>query len=525
MPIQIKACADDNFKPLNHYWDFCVGAGRACEGLRAGWRKHLKTAVKECGFRYLRFHGLFHDDMFVYREENGKAIYNWQYIDDLFDFMLEIGIRPFVELGFCPGDLASEKNTVMWWNGHGSPPNDYGKWQKLVENFVRHCLERYGLEEIKTWYFEVWNEPNLDPFFRGKKSQYFELYRVTAQAVKAVNEKLKVGGPATSNFVPDERFDGEQEDISKQVTFKVDDLDSLSWKGVWIEEFLNFCSKEQLPLDFLSTHPYPTDFALDGPGDCLGRTRSVDSTKQDLLWLQNIINESDYPEAEIHLTEWSSSPSSRDHSHDYLQAATFVVKTNIESTGLVDSLSYWVFTDVFEEAGAGDTVFHGGFGMINFQGIPKPVFHAYRFLSKLGDLEIARTNGAIITRNSVDGKMSALIYHYPPEMKRAVPMSSGSRDKAEETLNMGFDEELELEISGLKPDALFVLESLDKKHGFALKVWEQMGCPEPPNREETALLKKAGETTGKEFISVNADGVIVLKKNLEPWTVLQLREI
>ncbi len=296
---------------LPHFWNVCVGAGRANEGLRAGWREHLKLSVGKCGFQYLRFHGLFHDDMFVYREaEDGTPVYNWQYIDDLFDFMLDTGIRPFVELGFCPKDLATETGTTMWWQGHGSPPNDYGKWCDLVEAFVRHCIARYGLEEVRQWYFEVWNEPNLGPFFRGTRTQYFELYKVTAETIKAIDPELPVGGPATSNFVPDARFDGEEEDTSKQTTFDVDDLDALDWKGVWVEEFLAFCAKEKLPVDFISTHPYPTDFALDGHGEVRGRSRGVDSTRQDLTWLRRVVDNSSYPDAEIHLTEWSSSPSS-----------------------------------------------------------------------------------------------------------------------------------------------------------------------------------------------------------------------
>lgn len=523
---RLEAHAGAAGKTLNHFWNVCVGAGRANEGLRAGWREHLELAVAECGFRYLRFHGLFHDDMFVYREAgDGTPVYNWQYIDDLFDFMLDAGIRPFVELGFCPSDLATQKNTVMWWKAHGCPPNDYGKWADLVEAFVRHCIARYGLDEVRQWYFEVWNEPNLGPFFRGTRSQYFELYKVSAKTIKAIDSRLRVGGPATSNFVPDARFDGEVEDTSKQTTFHVEDLDSLEWKGVWVEAFLEYCADNKLPLDFLSTHPYPTDFALDGHGETRGRTRGVDSTRQDLAWLRRVIDASAYPEAEIHLTEWSSSPSSRDHSHDGLPAAAFVVKTNLDSTGLVDSLSYWAFTDVFEEAGAGDTVFHGGFGMINYQGIPKPVFHAYRFLARLGDQELARTDGAIVTRHRATGKIAALAYHYPPEQKSAVPMSQGKRDVAEQVLNTGKPKLLRLTLAGLRPGAAFRVETLDREHGFALKTWQDMGAPEPPDREQTRLLKEAGHATTREFLTADAAGRLLVERTLSPWSLFRLEEL
>jgi xylan 1,4-beta-xylosidase len=99
--IHLTADAKGTGIPLVHFWSKVVGAGRANEGLRATWQEEMATAGKYDGFQYIRFHGIFHDDMWVYREDNsGKPIYNFQYIDDLYDRMLEKGIRPFVELGF-----------------------------------------------------------------------------------------------------------------------------------------------------------------------------------------------------------------------------------------------------------------------------------------------------------------------------------------------------------------------------------------------------------------------------------------
>lgn len=509
---------------LPHFWNVCVGAGRANEGLRANWLEHLKLAKEQCGFQYVRFHGLFHDDMFVCREQDGKRIYNFQYIDELFDRMLELGVRPFVELGFCPGAIASEKDTVMWWKGHGSPPKDYALWSELVDRFVRHCIGRYGIDEILFWYFEVWNEPNLDPFFRGTRSQYFELYRTSAQTIKAIDPRLKVGGPATSNFVPDGRFDGEKEDLSRQMTHKVEKLDSLEWKGVWIEDFLAFCTSEKLPLDFLSTHPYPTDFALDGHGQCIGRSRSVNSTRDDLRWLRRVIDGSPFPKAEIHLTEWSSSPSSRDHSHDHLPAAAFIMKTNLDSRRLVDSLSYWVFTDVFEEAGAGDTIFHGGFGLINFQGVVKPAFHAYRFLAALGDQELAAADGLFVSRHIRDGAIAAVVYNYPEEYPQAVAMAK-TADEAEAVMKHGQTKSFALKISDLKPGSVFMIETLDRNHGFALEAWKQMGSPEPPTREQARLLREAAMAVKKESVTVGADRILKMEIKLEPWSIACITEI
>ena len=521
MTVDRRACGT----PLKHFWSVCVGAGRANEGLRANWLEHLSLAAGHCGFGYCRFHGLFHDDMFVYREVNGQMRYNWQYVDELFDRMLARGVHPFVELGFCPRSLATVTETAFWWKGHGSPPKDYGAWADLVEAFVRHSLERYGADEVRQWYFEVWNEPNLAFFFAGTKSQYFELYRVTATRIKAIDPSLRVGGPATSNFVPDDRFVGETEDKTKGITHRIAELGDLPWRGTWIEEFLDYCAANRLPLDFLSTHPYPTDYALDNKGEVSGRSRPADSTRQDLEWLRRTVDASPYPRAAIHLTEWSSSPSHRDHMHDHLPAATYVAKSNIESIGLVDSLTYWTFTDVFEEDGAGPTVFHGGFGLINFQGIVKPVFHVYRFLHQLGDELLAREPGGIVTRHAGNGALAALFYHYPPEMPLAVPMSMHKPELAEAVQALGQPGRVDLAWRGLKPGTAVEVETLDAEHGCVAAAWKQMGRPEPPTREQTARLSEAAWGTKKERLSADEAGCFRLERVLAAWSVVMVREV
>ena len=372
---------------FEHFWSKCVGAGRANEGLRATWLEQLKLVKDNCGFEYCRFHGLFNDEMFTCQIENGKTIYNWQYIDDLFDRMQNMGVRPFVELAFFPKDFAAkDSKTVFWWKGLTTPnESKYPQWGELVKKFTQHCIDRYGLEEVKKWYFEVWNEPNIE-FFDGTKTQYFELYRTSVNAIKSVNPALKVGGPATSNFVPDDRFSGEKIDKVKAEASKALDIDALQWEAPWLKDFLAYCKKENLPVDFISTHTYPTYFALDLQNNkSVKQSRGKEATYKDLVWIKDLVRSSAFPNAEIQLTEWNTSPSPRDFTHDFLPGATYIVKANTDCIGLAHSLSYWTFTDVFEENGAGNTIFHGGFGMVNYQGIVKPSFHAYRMLHELGD--------------------------------------------------------------------------------------------------------------------------------------------
>jgi xylan 1,4-beta-xylosidase len=512
--------------PLKHFWSAVVGAGRANEGLRADWQAQLAAGRDACGFQYVRFHGLFHDDMFVYTEDaDGAPVYNFQYVDALFDALLDMGVRPFVEFGFCPRPLARETGTVFWWGAHGAPPTDLGRWSELVRRTVTHWVDRYGLTEVRRWYFEVWNEPNLGGFFRGTRGEYFELYRVTVKAVKAVDGALRVGGPATSNFVPDTRFDGETEDFTVHHATRGVDIDTLDWRPVWLDAFLNFCFANGLPVDFVSTHPYPTDWALDEHGQGEKLTRGVDATPADLALLRRIVAASPYPNAEIHLTEWNSSSSPRDHTHDTLPAATFVVRSVLHSLDTVDSLAYWTFTDVFEEGGAGVEMFHGGFGMLTLQGIPKPTFHAYRMLHALGDTLLARVDGAVVTRDEATGSIIALAYHYPAEVTHSVPASFDDRTVAERTEATGEPRSLELVLDGLRPGAVVAVEWLGSEHGNAIAAWRGLGSPRETTREQERLVDRLARATYVETLAADADGVVRLTTMLAPWSIVLVRQV
>lgn len=514
-------------EPFTHYWSVGVGAGRANEGLRAGWLEHLQLVKKNCGFRYVRMHGLFHDDMFVYfRKPDGKVVYNWQYIDELYDRMLAIGVKPFVELGFFPKDMAAENSkTQMWWKGYVSVDrNNFGKWHDLIKAFTQHIVDRYGINEVLTWYFEVWNEPNLTGtggFFHGTKSDYFRLYKEAVTAIKSIDERLKVGGPATSNFIADHRHDGEILDHSQSRFYTQEEINKQQWKVVWIEDFLHYCEKENLPVDFISTHPYPTDYALDPEtGRGKGAIRYVHSLKDDIQWLRQQLADSKYPEAEIHLTEWSTGPNSRDRMHDILPPAAYIIKTNLDCIGLANSLMYWTFTDVFEEKGGGEEIFHGGFGMINFQGLVKPSFHAYRMLNQLGDEKIYYKDPLFISRSSKTGKLSAIAFNYPKEYEQTVP----SMQNFTNYMNAS-SKTLDIVLEGLNPNACFEIEVLDKMHGNVYDAYLNMGAPHSPNIREIEFLRQKAWDTVKEIVKVDEDGRLILKRDIDPWSCILIREL
>lgn len=343
----------------NSFYNECIGAGRANEGLRADWQNQLKQVRKDCGFKYIRFHGIFHDDMGVYSEtENGIAQYNWQYIDKLYDFILEIGMKPFVELSFIPKDLSKSNKTVFWWKGNIDLPKSYIKYYNFIKAFTQHLTDRYSNEEVSKWYFEVWNEPNHPDFFVGSQDDYFELYANAANAIKKVSKNYKVGGPASAG-------------------------------GDWVTEILEFSDNNNIPLDFISTHAYNVNGFLDEFGtNQLQMLKDPNGVINQVKNASHKIKKSKVENVEFHISEWSSSYSPRDPVHDTYQNASFVLNTlkNVEDEA--NSMSYWVFTDIFEEAGIPKTPFHGGFGLINLQGIKKPTYYVFEFLNKLGNIEL-----------------------------------------------------------------------------------------------------------------------------------------
>lgn len=511
-------------EPLDHYWSVGVGAGRVNEGLRSSWHEHLKMAKDHCGFKFVRMHGLFCDDMCIYFEKpDGKISYNWQYVDDVYDRMLAAGVRPFVELSFFPTGVAAKDSKIQMWyrNNISVDRENYGKWHDLVKAFTQHVVDRYGIDEVAQWYFEVWNEPNIPGFLDGTKSDYLELYKISANAVKAVDQRLRVGGPATSNFIADSRHDGEVMDYAKSRFYAQEDINKQQWKGIWIEEFLDYCAKENLPLDFVSTHPYPTDYALD-PDTKRGKDaiRYVNSLHDDISWLRGVMAKSKYPDAEIHLTEWSTSPNSRDRMHDVLPPAAYIMKTNLECAGLANSLMYWTFTDVFEEKGGGETPFHGGFGMINYQGIVKPTFHAYRMMNQLGDEKIFYSDPLFVSRHSDTGKITAVAFNYPDEYYETVPSARnfGGYMKAG-------DKNLDATLTNLKPNATFSVEIMDFENGNVFEDYKKLGSPRSLSLSQTQHLKERGWATKKHTVKSDDKGTLSLNYTLSPWSCMLISEI
>jgi xylan 1,4-beta-xylosidase len=480
-------------QPITPYWSVCVGGGRVGEAMRADFQKHLEMVQREMPFQYIRMHGLFHEDMMVYHEENGRPIVNWQYVDLVYDHWLSIGIRPFVELSFMPYDLASGTQTVFWWGGNITPPKDWTRWEWFIKQYICHVIERYGLAEVRRWYFEVWNEPDLDFFWKDADfAAYMELYERTARTIKSVDTGLRVGGPASAGF-------GDHPGVLP-----------------WGEKFLTACAERKLPLDFFATHPYPTMHPVDKEGQGYMVWDGPDRLLVDVRGCDKLLRTSAYPNIERHYTEWSSSPSPRDPVHDTAFMTSFIVNNNWRARGLMDSLSFWVVSDIFEECRQGDTPFHGGFGLVNIQGLKKASYHGYWFLSRLGEEVLAEGDSHVVTRRR-DGTIAILMWNYC-HYRDDVDSRLLAAAKPGEIYNL-FDvqppREFTLNLVGVEADVRLQVTRFDREHGSVYDAWVAMGAPNHILPADLEVLRRRME------LDVSVHRVAVPENTLERTITVQ----
>jgi xylan 1,4-beta-xylosidase len=429
MPASFHCGLSGSASSLPHFWEHTVGSGHATLALRVDWQAQMRRSHDELGFRHVRFHGLLCDDMGTLIGEGDRLFYSFFNADQIFDFLLTIGMKPFVELGFMPTTLASGDKTVFHYRANVTPPKDYAQWATLIRKLVAHWVERYGLAEVRQWFFEVWNEPNLEAFGSGRKDEYFMLYRCTVEAIKSVDAALKVGGPATA-------------------------------ANAWVGDFITFCTKSQLPADFISTHHYPTD-AFGKPGD--DTEAQLASSRRSVLRDQTREVRGQAGDRPVYYTEWCTSSNPRDPMHDEPYAASFVIKTIMEANGLVQGYSYWTFSDIFEENYFPSVPFHGGFGLLNIHGIAKPAYRAFELLHALGT-ELLPVDGAHPTVDAwvVRDARSAtvLLTNYALPRHEIVT------------------ETVQIRLADAPSPIAASIRRIDADHANAKRRWQEMGSPE-----------------------------------------------
>ena len=455
---------------LPHFWEHTVGSDHAPMALRADWREQMRRAHDELGFRHVRFHGLLSDDLGTLISEGDTLFYSFFNADQIFDFLLSIGMKPFVELSFMPTALASGDKTVFHYRANVTPPKDYAQWATLIRKLVAHWVERYGLAEVRDWFFEVWNEPNLDAFGSGKQDDYFTLYRHTAEAIKSVDGALKVGGPATA-------------------------------ANAWIDEFIAFCAEHRLPADFVSTHHYPTD-AFGQPGD--DTEAQLSKSRRSVLRDQTREVRRQAGDRPVYYTEWCTSSNPRDPLHDEPYAAAFVIKTIMEASGLVQGYSYWTFSDIFEENYFPSVPFHGGFGLLNIHGIAKPAYRAFELLHALGT-EMLPVEGAHPTVDAWavrDARaVTVLLTNY------ALPR----HPIATETIR--------IRLAHAQPATQATIRRIDSDHANPKRRWQDMGSPEYLDAAAVAELHAVSRCEPEPHPFEFRDGALGFDVALPPLSV------
>ncbi|HEX4311185.1 MAG TPA: glycosyl hydrolase family 39 [Acidobacteriaceae bacterium] len=404
-----------------HFWEQMFGSGHANLAMRASYQSDVQRVKKIADFRYVRFHDIFHDDNGVYQESaQGQPEYNWSYVDQIYDSLLANNVRPYVELGFMPKALAARSDYQgFWYKPIASPPSSYAKWDALITAFAQHLIERYGVNEVADWYFEVWNEPNLD-FWMGspKQETYFELYDHTARALKAVNARIRVGGPATA-------------------------------QAAWVGDMIAHAEQAHVPLDFVSTHVYGDDSTKDVFHD----NRALSPHQMVSVAVDKVhakILHSARPDIPLIWSEYNASFANYQNITDSIYMGPWLADTISRCDGKTQMMSYWTFSDVFDEQGVVKTPFYGGFGIVAEDGIPKPAYNAFMLLDKLGDVRLpAPTDEALVTRRA-DGTLVIAAWNWvEPEVQ-------------------GSDKTVTFDFSGVADGIYAEVRRVDAQHGDTL---------------------------------------------------------
>jgi xylan 1,4-beta-xylosidase len=398
-------------------------------------REALRIAHDELGVQAVRAHGILCDDLGVYTEVDGRAVHDFSGIDRVYDALMELGLRPVVELSFMPRDLARDPGkTVFNWEAIVSPPRDWDRWADLVHDLAEHLVGRYGREEVVSrWAFEVWNEANLEVFWSGTAEEYYRLYDVSAAAIRAVDPRLRVGGPASA-------------------------------AAGWIGEFLDHVRDSGAPVDFFSTHVYG-NVPLD---------------------LRPVLADYGRAETPTWWTEWGPTPTHFHRVGDTVFAAAFLLRGMASAMGRIESLSHWVASDHFEELGAPPELFHGGFGLLSVGNLRKPRYWALDRLTRLGRQRLpVRVSGdgagglvEALAARADDGRISILVWNVTLDQR---------------TMSGSLDRQVRVQVA-VPAGVSYMLRHyrIDADHSNITRVWAEMsGASAWPNDKQWALLREA----------------------------------
>jgi xylan 1,4-beta-xylosidase len=411
------------------------GAGPGGHDVGMELAEAFRIVRSELGVEAVRAHAILDDSLGVYRDAGDGPSYDFSRVDEVFDRLLDTGLRPIVEISFMPRDLASDQEaTIFDYRGIISPPTDFDRWADLIRAFVGHLVDRFGRDAVRGWPFEVWNEPNLCLFWSAPESGYLRLYEVTARAVKDVDPTFRVGGPATAAIG-------------------------------WIDDLLEHCRANEVPLDFITTHTYgmpPLD-------------------------LRPITARFGRPDLSLWFTEWGVSSRLGALLNDGVWAAPLVARGMRSAAGRLDALSYWVASDHFVELGEPQVLFNGGFGLLTIGNLRKPRFWALSMLSRLGVERLA-----VELTGDGAGSLVETWASRDDDGRVAIAIWNGTIDTAKGMGDPSLDRSIGLEVTGLR-DGPYELRHhrVDATHSNIIATWEDLGRPDWPDEAGWARLRAA----------------------------------
>ncbi len=475
----IRVDADAQTTAFPHFWEKTFGSGRAILSLRESYRKDIETVKDATNFESVRFHGILMDEVGLYDPDrviknpglsaekvSDASPYNFQYINQIYDGLLHRGVKPYVELSFMPRKMAADPNALhpFFYHPVVSPPKDYALWDAMIHAFAAHLVARYGIDEVSTWKFEVWNEPNLD-FWGGapKQSTYWTLYDHTARAIKSVSPRLQVGGPATA-------------------------------QAAWVPDFLAHVYANHVPVDFVSTHVYANDTAP----NVLGTNEDVPRDQMVYRAVKKVHDEiasSPLPHLPLIFSEYGASYANEPNVSDSPYMGPWLANTIRQCDGLVDNMAYWAFSDVFEEQGVARSSFYGGFGLIAPNNIPKASLNAFRALHHLGDRRIAVNSDSVLATKLRDGGLAIALWNY------AQPGGTGATYTRQSALP-GEVRTFVLRVEHMGTTQAVTAYRVDSTHGNSLALFDAMGRPDDLTQEQIARLQKAGAMAPPEHMTV-----------------------
>jgi xylan 1,4-beta-xylosidase len=418
----------------------------------------FRIVRRELGAQSVRAHAIFHDSLGVYREVEGRPVYDFDRVDAAYERLLETGLRPVVELSYMPRDLAAAPDrTVFDYRGIISPPRDMDRWSDLVTAFVEHLEERFGRDEVRGWPFEVWNEPNLKVFWAADQAAYFDLYDATARAVKAADPGIQVGGPSTAAVG-------------------------------WVDDLLEHAASARVPLEFVTTHTYglpPLD-------------------------LRPILERAGRPDLPVYWTEWGISPKHGSPINDSVWGAPIVCDGMRSAAGRLDALAYWVASDHFVELGEPERLFHGGFGLLTVGNLRKPRFWAIRVLELLGERELR----AELAGDGGGGLVDAWATR-DDDGRVAIAAWNGTIDQSKSGGDELLGRRIRLTVDGLESGSVTVRHRrIDADHSNIARHWDGGDWPEDEGWERLRGLDRLEELEPERSLGVGADGRLSLDFDL-----------